>query len=61
MSVQWVTYVVKHSFFCLHTFSFTEYAIGASDVATSFELQVNPEGQEGIPEVDVQQVGPKEP
>ena len=47
MRVQWVTYVIKHSFFCMHTFSFTEHAIGASDVAASFDLQVNPEGQEG--------------
>ena len=59
MSVQWATYVVKHSFFCMHTFSFTEHAIGASDVAASFELQVNPEGQEGNPEVEVQQVRPE--
>ena len=57
MSVQWVTYVIKHSFFCMHTFSFTEHAIGASDVAASFDLQVNPEGQE----VEVQQVGLEEP
>ena len=56
MSIQWVTYVTKHSFFCMHTFSFTEHAIGASDVAASFDLQVNPEGQEGNPEVEVQQV-----
>jgi hypothetical protein len=35
----------------MHTFSFTEHAIGASDVAASFDLQVNPEGQEGNPEV----------
>ena len=45
----------------MHTFSFTEHAIGASDVVASFELQVNPEGQEGNPEVEVQQVGPEEP
>ena len=45
----------------MHTFSFTEHAIGASDVAASFELQVNPDGQEGNPEVEVQQVGLKEP
>ena len=45
----------------MHTFSFTEHAIGASDVTTSFELQVNPEGQEGNPEVEVQQVGVEEP
>jgi hypothetical protein len=45
----------------MHTFSFTEHAIGASDVAASFDLQVNPEGQEGNPEVEVQQVGLDEP
>ena len=45
----------------MHTFSFTEHAIGASDVAASFDLQVNPEGQEGNPEVEVQQVGLEEP
>ena len=39
------------------TFSFTEHAIGASDVAASFDLQVNPEGQE----VEVQPVGLEEP
>ena len=61
MSVQWVTYVVKHSFFCMHTFLFTEHAIGAPDVAVSFELQANPEGQEGSQEVEVQQVGLEEP
>ena len=42
-------------------FLFTEHAIGASDVATSFDLQVSPEGQEGNPEVEVQQVGLEEP
>ena len=60
MSVQWVTFVIKHSFFCMHTFSFTEHAIGAWDVAASFDLQVNPEGQEGK-EVEVQPVGLEEP
>jgi len=45
----------------MHTFSFTEHAIGASDVAASFDLQVNPEGQEGSQEVEVQQVGLEEP
>ena len=45
----------------MHTFSFTEHAIGASDVAASFNLQVNSEGQEGNPEVEVQQVGLEEP
>ena len=45
----------------MHTFSFTEHAIGASDVAASFYLQVNPEGQEGSQEVEVQQVGLEEP
>ena len=45
----------------MHTFSFTEHAIGASDVAASFDLQVNPEGQEGSQEVEVQPVGLEEP
>ena len=37
------------------------HAIGAPDATASFELQVNPEGQEGNPEVEVQQVGLEEP
>ena len=45
----------------MHTFSFTEHAIGASDVTASFELQANPEGQEGSQEVEVQQAGLEEP
>ena len=45
----------------MHTFLFTEHAIGASDAAVSFDLQANPEGQEGNPEVEVQQVGLEEP
>jgi len=61
MSVQWVYYVIQHSSFCMHTFSFIEHAIGASDATASFELQVNPEGQEGNPKVEVQQVGLEEP
>ena len=43
------------------TFSFIEHAIGAPDVAVSFELQANPEGQEGSQEVEVQQAGLEEP
>jgi len=35
------------------------HAIGASDATASYEL--NPEGQEGSQEVEVQQVGPEEP
>lgn len=42
-------------------FSLFEHAIGAPDVAVSFELQANPEGQEGNQEVEVQQVGLEEP
>jgi hypothetical protein len=38
-----------------------EHAIGAPDVAVSFELQANPEGQEGSQEVEVQQAGLEEP
>jgi len=45
----------------MHTFLFIEHAIGAPDTTASFELQVNPEGQEGNPEVEVQQVGLEEP
>jgi len=45
----------------MHTFLFTEHAIGASDAAVSFDLQANREGQEGNPEVEVQQVGLEEP
>ena len=45
----------------MHTFSFPEHAIGASDATASYELQVNPEGQEGSQEVEVQQAGPEEP
>jgi len=45
----------------MHTFLFIEHAIGASDVAASFELQANPKGQEGSQEVEVQQVGLEEP
>jgi len=45
----------------MHTFSFIEHAMGASDATASFELQVNPEVQEGNPEVEVQQVGLEEP
>jgi len=45
----------------MHIFLFLEHAIGASDATASFDLQVNPEGQEGNPEVEVQQVGLEEP
>ena len=38
-----------------------EHAIGASDATASFELQVNPEGQEGSQEVEVQQAELEEP
>jgi len=37
------------------------HAIGAPDATVFFELQVNPEGQEGNPEVEVQQAGHEEP
>ena len=43
-----------HSYLIIH-------AIGAPDATASFKLQVNPEGQEGNPEVEVQQAGPEEP
>ena len=45
----------------MYTFLFIKHAIGASDATASHELQVNPEGQEGNPEVEVQQVGLEEP
>jgi len=45
----------------MHTFLFIEHAIGAPDATASFELQVNHEGQEVNPEVEVQQVGLEEP
>ena len=61
MSVQWVHYVIKHSSFSMYTFLFLEHAIGASDATASFELQVNPEGQEGSQEVEVQQVDSRSP
>ena len=37
------------------------HAICVSDATASFELQVNPEGQEGKPETEVQQAGLEEP
>jgi len=37
------------------------HAIGAPEATTAFELQVNPEGQEGNPEVEAQQAGHEEP
>ena len=43
------------------TFLFIEHAIVAPDATASFELQVNHEGQEGNPEVEVQQAGLEEP
>ena len=61
MSVQWAYLCVKHSSFIMHIFLFFEHAIGASNATASYELQVNPEGQEGNPEVEVQQVGLEEP
>jgi len=45
----------------MHIFLFVEHAIGASDATASYELQANPEGQEGNSEVEVQQVGLEEP
>ena len=38
-----------------------EHAIGASDPTASYELQVNPEGQECSQEVEVQQAGLEKP
>ena len=46
----------------MHTFLFIVHAIGASEAATSFELNlVNSEGQEINPEAEVQQAGHEEP
>ena len=45
----------------MHTFLFIEHAIGAPDVTASYEFQVNPEEQEGNPEVEVQQARLEEP
>ena len=45
----------------MYTFVFLKHAIGASDATAFYEPQVNPEGQEGNPEVEVQQVGLEEP
>ena len=47
MSVQWVYLCIKHSSSFMHIFLLVEHVIGASDVTASFELQANPEGQEG--------------
>ena len=45
----------------MRIFLLFEHAIGASDATASYELQVNPEGQEGSQEVEVQQAGLEEP
>ena len=45
---------------CTHV-SLIVQAIGAPETIASFELQVNPEGQEGNPETEVQQAGHEEP
>jgi hypothetical protein len=45
---------------CTH-FLFIMHAIGAPEVTTAFELQVNPEDQEINPEAEVQQAGHEEP
>ena len=47
--------------FSMHTFLSIVYAIGAPETTATFELQVNPEGQEINPEVEVQQAGHEEP
>jgi len=55
MSVQSSSnYIVKHSPpSSMHPFLLIMHAIGAPDATASFELQVNPEGQEINPEVEV--------
>ena len=45
----------------MHPFLLIIHAICAPDATASFELQVNPEGQEGNPEVEAQQAGHEEP
>jgi len=45
----------------MHISLLVKHAIGAPDVTVSFDLQANPEGQEGSQEVEVQQVGLEEP
>jgi len=45
----------------MHPFLLIMHAIGAPDATASFELQVNREGQEINPEVEVQQDGHEEP
>jgi len=45
----------------MHPFLIIMHAIGAPDATASFELQVNPEGPEINPEVEVQQAGLEEP
>jgi len=45
----------------MHTFLFIAHAIGALEATAAFELQVNPEGEEINPEVEVQQAGHEEP
>ena len=45
----------------MRIFLLFKHAIGASDATASYELQVNPEGQEGSQEVEVQQAGLEEP
>jgi len=45
----------------MHIFLFIVHAIGALETTAVFELQVNPDGQEINPEVEVQQARHKEP
>ena len=59
MSSEFIYVSSIHPLLCI--FLLVEHAIGASDAIASYELQANPEGQEGNPEVEVQQVGLEEP
>ena len=45
---------------CTHV-SLIVHALGAPETTASFELQVNPEGQEIYPEAEVQLAGQEEP
>ena len=59
MSSEFIYVSSIHSLLCI--ILLVEHAIGASDATASFELQANPEGQEGSQEVEVQPVGLEEP
>jgi len=51
---------IRPDLVCTHV-SLIVHAIGAPETTASFELQVNPEGQEIYPEAEVQLAGQEEP